>query len=149
VRSSLVYRYLVRVYFEPVPDAKTLIRLSGVIGAEGIEAIQRRLLEMAKAQGLIKGRRARVDTTGVETNISYPTDSNLLADGVRVLTRVLKRIERMTGVVGQQLRNRKRATTRRVLEIARASTQSQSEGQPGPAGSRIPSAVVCGAGHGA
>ena len=120
VRSSLVYRYLVRVYFETVPDAKTLIRLSGVIGAEGIEAIHRRLLEMAKDQGLINGRRARVDTTVVETNISYPTDSSLLADGVRVLTRALKRIERMTGVLGRKVRNRKRATTRRVLEISRA-----------------------------
>ena len=39
VRASVVYRYLVRVYFEPVPDAKTLIRLSGVAGAAGIEAI--------------------------------------------------------------------------------------------------------------
>jgi IS5 family transposase len=37
VRASLVYRYLVRVYFEPVPDAKTLIRLSGVMGAAGVE----------------------------------------------------------------------------------------------------------------
>ncbi len=120
VRSSLVYRYLVRIYFEPVPDAKTLIRLSAVIGAEGIETIHRRLLEMGKEQGLINGRRARVDTTVVETNISYPTDSGLLADGVRVITRGLKRIERMTGVVGQKLRNRKRATTRRVLAISRA-----------------------------
>jgi IS5 family transposase len=120
VRSSLVYRYLVRVYFEPVPDAKTLIRLSRVIATEGIEAIHQRLLEIAKERGLIKGRRARVDTTVIETNISYPTDSSLLADGVRVLTRGLKRIERMTGVVGQKVRNRKRATTRRVLEISRA-----------------------------
>ena len=120
VRSSLVYRYLVRVYFEPVPDAKTLIRLSKVIGVEGIEAIHCRLLEIAKERGVINGRRARVDTTVVETNISYPTDSNLLADGVRVLTRALKRIERTTGVVARQVRNRKRATTRRVLEIARA-----------------------------
>jgi IS5 family transposase len=120
VRASLVYRYLVRVYFEPVPDAKTLIRLSKVIGVAGIEAIHGRLVEVAKDQGLIKGQRARVDTTVVETNISYPTDSNLLADGVRVLTRGLKRIERMTGVVARKVRNRKRATTRRVLEIARA-----------------------------
>ena len=120
VRASLVYRYLVRVYFEPVPDAKTLIRLSKVIGVEGIEAIHGRLVEIAKDQGLIKGQRARVDTTVVETNISYPTDSNLLADGVRVLTRGLKRIERVTGVVARKVRNRKRATTRRVLEIARA-----------------------------
>jgi transposase InsO family protein len=61
-----------------------------------------------------------VDTTVVETNISYPTDSGLLADGVRVLTRGLKRIERMTGVVGQKVRNRKRATIHRVLAISRA-----------------------------
>jgi IS5 family transposase len=40
--------------------------------------------------------------------------------GWRVLTRGLKRIERMTGVVARKVRNRKRATTRRVLEIARA-----------------------------
>jgi len=120
VRASLVYRYLVRVYFEPVPDAKTLIRLSSVIGVAGVEAIHRRLLELAREQGVIKGRRTRVDTTVVETNISYPTDFGLLADGVRVLTRALTRIEQATGVVGQKLRNRKRATTRRVLEISRA-----------------------------
>jgi transposase, IS5 family len=48
VRGSLVYRYLVRVYFEPVPDAKTLIRLSKVIGVAGIEAIHGRLVEIAK-----------------------------------------------------------------------------------------------------
>jgi transposase, IS5 family len=56
VRARVVYRYLVRVYFEPVPDAKTLIRLSGVMGTVGIEAIQRRLLELAQAQGLITDR---------------------------------------------------------------------------------------------
>ena len=34
----------------------------------------------------------RVDTTVTETNIHYPTDSSLLGDGVRVLTRTMKRI---------------------------------------------------------
>jgi hypothetical protein len=55
----------------------------------------------------------------VETNISYPADSQLLADGVRVLTRCGQRIEKVTGVIGRRVRNRKRATTRRVLEISR------------------------------
>ena len=87
VRQNLVYRHLARVYFERVPDAKTLIRLSAVIGVDGIETIHRRLVEIARAQGVIKGRCARVDTTVVETNIRYPTDSRLLQDGVRVLTR--------------------------------------------------------------
>ena len=44
VRASLVYRLLTRVYFERVPDAKTLIRLSGVVGPEGVEAIHRRIV---------------------------------------------------------------------------------------------------------
>jgi transposase, IS5 family len=126
VRASLVYRKLVRVYFEKVPDAKTLLRLSAVMGSEGVEAIHHRLLEMAREQKLIAGRRARVDTTVVETDIRYPTDSRLLADGVRVLGRALKRIEQATGVVGAQLRDRMRATTHRVLEIARA---ARSRGQ--------------------
>jgi hypothetical protein len=32
----------------------------------------------------------RVDTTVVETNIHYPTDSSLLGDGTRVLTRLTR-----------------------------------------------------------
>jgi IS5 family transposase len=131
VRKNLVYRRLVRVYFERVPDAKTLLRLSAAIGTDGIEAIHRRLVEMAREQGLVKGQRARVDTTVVETNIRYPTDSRLLADGVRVLTRGLKRIQDATGVVGAKLRNRMRATTHRVLEIARAArSRSLTEARP-------------------
>ena len=120
VRASLVYRLLTRVYFERVPDAKTLIRLSGVVGPEGVDAIHRRIVEMAHEKGIISGHKARVDTTVTETNIHYPTDSSLLADGVRVLTRAMKRIEAATGVVGRKVRDRRRATTRRVLEIGRA-----------------------------
>jgi IS5 family transposase len=36
-----------------------------------------------------RGRRFRIDTTVVETNVHYPTDSTLLQDGVRVLTRTM------------------------------------------------------------
>jgi IS5 family transposase len=129
VRQNLVYRHLARVYFERVPDAKTLIRLSAVIGADGVEAIHRRLVEMAREQGLIKGRSARVDTTVVETNIRYPTDSRLLQDGVRVLTRAFKRIEAGTGAMGGKLRDRMRATTHRVLEIARAARSRAGQGR--------------------
>ena len=56
------------------------------------------------------------------------TDSSLVAEGVRVLTRALKRIERMTGVLGQNFCNRKRATTRRGAADFARGTQSQSEG---------------------
>ena len=51
----------------------------------------------------------RVDTTVVETNIHYPTDSSLLGDGVRVLTRTMKKITGIAGAAGAQLRDRSRS----------------------------------------
>ena len=45
-----------------------------------------------RSKKIIRGRRMRVDTTVVETDIHYPTDASLLGDGVRVLTRAMKRI---------------------------------------------------------
>ena len=62
----------------------------------------------------------RVDTTVVETNIHYPTDSSLLGDGVRVLTRTMKKITGIAGGAGAKLRDRSRSVKLRVLEIARA-----------------------------
>jgi IS5 family transposase len=61
----------------------------------------------------------RVDTTVVETNIHHPTDSTLLGDGVRVLTRTMKKITKIAGEVGTKLRDRSRGVKLRLLEIAR------------------------------
>ena len=62
----------------------------------------------------------RVDTTVVETNVHYPTDSSLLGDGVRVLTRAMKKVTAIVGDVGAKLRDRSRSVKLRVLDIARA-----------------------------
>jgi hypothetical protein len=62
----------------------------------------------------------RVDTTVVETNVHYPTDSSLLGDGVRVLIRTMKRIGEIAGETGAKLRDRGRSVKLRVLDIARA-----------------------------
>jgi IS5 family transposase len=63
----------------------------------------------------------RVDTTVVERNIHYPTDSSLLGDGVRVLTGAMKRVTKLAGAAGSRLRDRSRSVQHRLLEIARAS----------------------------
>ena len=60
---------------EKVPDAKTLARLGQVIGREVIGELHERLMELARERGVVQGRKMRVDTTVVETNIHYPTDS--------------------------------------------------------------------------
>jgi len=61
----------------------------------------------------------RVDTTVVETDIHHPTDSTLLGDGVRVLTRIMRKITTMAGTVGTKLRDRTRSVKLRLLEIGR------------------------------
>ena len=60
-----------------------------------------------------------MDTTVVETNIHHPTDSTLLGDGVRVLTRTMKKITEIAGAVGTKLRDRSRSVKLRLFEIAR------------------------------
>jgi IS5 family transposase len=64
-----------------------------------------------------------VDTTVVETNIHYPTDATLLADGVRVLTRTLQRL-------AEQIRQRTRSVGRRVFEIVQRSRTAGLRGSP-------------------
>jgi IS5 family transposase len=71
----------------------------------------------------------RVDTTVVESNIHYPTDSGLLSDGARVLTRTMKKIERKAGGLKRKIRDRKRSVTKRVIAIAHALRHKGPEGE--------------------
>ena len=120
VRANLVYRDFARVGAAKVPDAKTMGRWGPVLGPPVIKQIHDRIVGIAQATRVIDGRRMRVDTTVVETNIHYPTDSSLLGDGVRVLTRTMKQITKITGALGATLRDRSRSVKWRLLEIARA-----------------------------
>jgi IS5 family transposase len=112
-----------------VPDAKTLGRLALALGPEIIEQLHARVVAIACEKQIVRGRRLRVDTTVVETDIHYPTDSSLLGDGVRVLTRAMKRIAKIAGRAGTTLRDRTRTVGYRVMEIARASRSRVPQGQ--------------------
>lgn len=119
-RGNLLYREFTRIGAEKVPDAKTLGRLAQALEPEVIEKIHARLVALAHERAVVKGRRMRLDTTVVETNIHYPTDSGLMGDGVRVLTRLMKKVTEIAGKVGTKLRDRKRSMQRRLVEIGRA-----------------------------
>src|SRR5260370_27491071 len=82
---ALVYRDFTRVGAGKTPDAKTMGRWGAAVGPEVVKQIHQRLVKLAQANGLAAGRRMRVDTTVVETNVHYPTDSSLLGDGGRGL----------------------------------------------------------------
>jgi transposase, IS5 family len=118
VRANLVYRAFTRIGDETVPDAKTLARLGQLLGPEVIEELHQRVVELAQERGVIRGRKLRVDTTVIETNIHYPTDSSLLGDGTRVLTRTMKKIEVKSGGLKRKVRDRMRSIRKRVLAIA-------------------------------
>ncbi len=114
VRGSLVYRAFCRIDGERVPDAKTLIRLAHLLDEPVLKDLLAQLVARGRERRVVKGRRLRVDTTVVETNIHYPTDATLLGDGIRVITRTLRRL-------GEHGRTRTRAVGRRVFEIAQRS----------------------------
>ena len=120
VRANLVYRDFTRVGSEKVPDAKTMGRWGIALGPAVIQQIHERIVQIAQANKVVQGRKMRVDTTVVESNIHYPTDSSLLGDGVRVLIRTMKKVTKLTGAVGAKLRDRSRSIKQRVWEIARA-----------------------------
>ena len=120
VRANLVYRDFTRVGAAKMPDAKTMGRWGRALGPQVIKQVHGQIVEIARTKEVIEGRRMRVDTTVTETNIHHPTDSSLLGDGVRVLTRTMKKITKIAGEVGTKLRNRSRSVKLRVLDIARA-----------------------------
>jgi IS5 family transposase len=120
VRANLVYRDFTRVGGGKMPDAKTMGRWGLAVGPQVLGQIHDRIVKRAHDEGIVTGRRMRVDTTVVESNIHYPTDSTLLGDGVRVLTRTMRKITDIVGAVETKLRDRSRSVKLRVLEIMRA-----------------------------
>src|SRR3954464_8802511 len=119
VRANLVYRAFPRIAADAVPDAKTILKIAQALGPEVITDLHQRIVAVAQRAGVTRGRRFRIDTTGVETHVHYPTDSPLLQDGVRVLTRAMQRASRAVGTGPAPVRNRMRSVTRLGLAISR------------------------------
>jgi IS5 family transposase len=80
VRANLVYRDFTRVGGGKVPDAKTMGKWGLAVGPQALRQIHDRIVKIAQDKGIVAGRRMRVDTTVVESNIHYPTDSTLLGE---------------------------------------------------------------------
>jgi len=91
VGDSLVLRQFCRLGLEPVPHHTTLMRWSNVLQPATMHRLLDRVTELARSLKVTRGRKLRIDSTVVATAIHYPTDSTLLADGVRVLSRLVQR----------------------------------------------------------
>ena len=129
LRANLLYRRFTRFYEDPIPDHTVFSRLFALFGTEGPQALHAQVIARARALSLAKGHCLRTDTTAVETNIHHPSDSSLLADSLRVLTRSLKTISQSCQQGGWKVVDHARATKYRLLEIARASRLLNDAGQ--------------------
>jgi len=120
VRSSLVYRRFTRFDADPTPNYSTFSRCFALLGPEVTKQVHERVVAKAREENVARGRKLRTDTTVVESNIHYPTDSSLLGDGVRVLTRALRGIAKQCEAGAVAVVNHDRSVKRRLLEISRS-----------------------------
>jgi IS5 family transposase len=91
VADSLILRWCCRIYFQRVPTKTTLLRWAQTIRPVTLQALVDRVALLATQARVTHARKLRIDSTCVQTPIHHPTDSGLLGDGVRVLSRLLQR----------------------------------------------------------
>lgn len=122
--DSTSYRTFCRFgALEEVPSRSTVAENLKKVRAQTLEAIHRVLLKRAERERVERGRKVRIDSTVVETNIHAPRDSTLLWDAVRVLTRLLEQAAKRADLPAW--RDHTKRAKRRMLAIQRAPTQEK------------------------
>jgi IS5 family transposase len=105
----------------------TLIRCANVIQPKTLEKFNKRIIQLAVERKVTKGRKLRTDGTVVESNIRAPSDSRLLADGVRVLARTVMRARQLVKQVVQEpfedFTERAKTLSRQIGETLRKKTE--------------------------
>lgn len=124
VNDSVGWRRFCRISLsDPVPDASTLIKLTNG-PCQGLESeIHQAVVGALRQRKVLRGRKARTDTTVVEANIRYPTDAGLLADGVRTVTRTVKRMQALGAGAGVKFQDVRRSVRRRLQHLAKGLKQ--------------------------
>jgi transposase, IS5 family len=120
VSDSIILRQFCRLYLEPVPDDTTILRWANLIQPETLHRVLDRVIALARQQQLTRGRKLRIDATVVATHVHHPSDSSLLADGVRVLSRLVRRARPLVARATEAARALFRDRTRAARRLARA-----------------------------
>lgn len=120
LEDSMAFRSFARLDMGQYPCGSTLQENIKAIAAETWEAVNRALLEYAGRQKVETGRAVRLDSTVVETHIHHPSDSTLLLDGIRVITRLLQAGKDLNPTPGYTFVDHQRAAKKRGLQILNA-----------------------------
>ena len=92
-QTTIVLRKFCRMPFEEIPQHSALQENIKQIRPETLQQINAAVIAYAVEVKVEDGKRIRIDSTAVEAKIHHPTDSGQLWDCVRVLTRILRRVE--------------------------------------------------------
>jgi IS5 family transposase len=116
--DSLSWRRFCRVPLgERMPHATTLMKTTKRCGEETIAALNEALVAKAVDAHVVRSERVRADTTVVEANVAYPTDSGLLAKGVAKMAGMVKALRAMGLAKRTKARDRTRSMRRRAHAI--------------------------------
>jgi len=115
--DSLTFRSFARLERTQRPSASTLQENIKSLSEQTWEAINKVIVAKASKTGIETGRTVRIDSTAVECDIHYPTDSTLLQDGIGVITRLLIEGKRLFPTPRYHFSDHQRAVKRRVLKI--------------------------------
>ena len=120
VNDSLSWRRFCRIGLSGrVPEASTLIKLTNGPCKGLADEVHDALVKQLERKQVLRGRRVRADTTVVEANIHYPTDADLLADGVRVVTRTVRRLQQAGLAATAPFRDLGRAVKAKLLQLGK------------------------------
>jgi IS5 family transposase len=120
VSDSFMWRRFCHLSIEdPVPDDKTLIKLTRKYGDDTLDKLNDALVLKLKEEKVIRGKKLRVDTMVTEANVHYPTDTGLLADGVRVITRTVSKLRKGGADIGRGFVNQTRKVKRICLGVSK------------------------------
>jgi IS5 family transposase len=119
VADSITWRRFCRIGLDgAVPHPTTLMKLTTRCGSTAVTGLNEALLAKAAEAKVLRTNRVRADTTVVPANVSYPTDSGLLAKAIRRIGTTGQRIHAAGGGVRKKLRDRSRAAGSRAHGIA-------------------------------
>jgi IS5 family transposase len=119
VADSICWQRFCRIGFgSRVPHPTTLMKITTRCGDAAVAGLNEALLAKATAAKLLRTDRVRADTTVVEAEVAYPTDSGLLAKAIGTMARTVARIKAAGGATHTCCRDRRRAAGRRARSIA-------------------------------
>jgi len=125
IDDSGFLRQFVRVYNGPMIDFTAYCKLRNCIRPETWRKMNDLLAQGAVRGGMIEGEKLRIDTTAVETNIHWPTDSSLLWDTYRTLARYLEQIRAIDPLMVGNRRVLLKKAKKLQQKIARKASKNQ------------------------